>query len=194
LNEKIVADSKESVWDSGKTILQFATEFGLMKLVKSSITEFNGIEIEKPFREFWWKDSDPEMSFLGIACRTGNVETIKWIVSCMKRRPTGKKDLESQEEPLLQAGYDIFLKGIGLENEIPPISAATNPVLDFLLDEVDDEKWTDYRYQNTNETVAHLIAREGGSIGNLQKLPKETLTEPNKKGKYNVHTAVPRLT
>ena len=53
---------------------------------------------------------------------------------------------------------------------------------------MDDVKWTDYRYQNTNETVAHLIAREGGRIDYLQKLPKETLTEPNKKGKYNVHT------
>ena len=47
---------------------------------------------------------------------------------------------------------------------------------------MDDEKWTDYRYQNTNETVAHLIAREGGSIDHLQKLPNESLMEPNKKG------------
>ena len=46
----------------------------------------------------------------------------------------------------------------------------------------DDEKWSKYRYQNTNETVVHLIAREGGSIDHLQKLPNESLMEPNGKG------------
>ena len=47
---------------------------------------------------------------------------------------------------------------------------------------MDDERWTGYRYQHTNETVAHLIAKEGGSIDHLQKLPNESLMEPNAKG------------
>ena len=119
LNEKIVKDSK-------KTILQFATQFGLMKLVKSSIEKFNGIEIER--------DSAPRMKFLGIACKTGNIETIKWIVSCINKKSSGKRDLESQKESLIQTdNYDIFFKGIGSEKEIPPINVATNPALDFIL-------------------------------------------------------------
>ena len=49
---------------------------------------------------------------------------------------------------------------------------------------MDEIIWTDYRCQYTNETVAHLIAREGGSIGHLKKLPIELLTEPNNEGMY----------
>ena len=123
-NAKIVADSE-------KTILQVATEFSLMKLIKSSIHEYDGIEIEKSFDP----RPHPKMSFLGTACKTGNIETIKWILSCMKKNPTMKKDLESQEEPPLQTDYNIFFKGIGLKNEILPITLATKPVLDFLLHE-----------------------------------------------------------
>ena len=47
---------------------------------------------------------------------------------------------------------------------------------------MDDERLTNYRCQNTNKTVAHLIAKEGGRIDYLQKLPNESLMEPNKKG------------
>ena len=152
LNKKIVKDSK-------KTILQVATKFGLMKLVKTAIDEFDAIEIEKLFIRNSDldsdSDSDPEhdakMSFLGIACRTGNIETIKWIVSCMNKKPIGKKDSESQEKPLLQAGYDLFFKGIGLENEIPPITVATNPALDFLLHE------GNYFFQNHWKSKSHFL-------------------------------------
>ena len=52
---------------------------------------------------------------------------------------------------------------------------------------MDEIIWTDYRNENTNETVAHLIAREGGSIGHLKKLPIESLTEPNNKGTSQIH-------
>jgi hypothetical protein len=124
-NEKLVAGSK-------KTILQIATEFGLMKLIKSSIDTFDGIEIEKLFIE------DTVVSFLGIACKTGSVETIKWILSCMNNKKNGKKELESQKEPLVLVDCEIFFKGITQEKEIPPISVATNPALDFLLHEGND--------------------------------------------------------
>ena len=79
--------------------------------------------------------SAPGMTFLGIACKTGNIETIKWIINSMNMKPSGNNDPESQEIPLLHKIYDLFFIGIGQENEIPPISVATNPALDFLLHE-----------------------------------------------------------
>ena len=93
-------------------------------MIKSSIGEFNGIEIEKSFGEKQWQEQSWKgKSFLGIACKTGNIETIKWIVSC----------LNESYGPVIT--YGIFFKGIGPENEVPPITMATKPALDFLLHE-----------------------------------------------------------
>ena len=135
INSIYQLQNKKLVAGSMKTILHVATEFGLMKLIKSSIHTFDGIEIEKNFI----RNSEPinsedfKMSFLGIACKTGSVETTKWIINCMNNMQNGKKNIESQEESPVLVDYEIFFQGLVQEKEITPISVATNPALDLSL-------------------------------------------------------------
>ena len=51
---------------------------------------------------------------------------------------------------------------------------------------VAEEKWIDYCYQETGETIAHFIAREGANIDYLKKLNREVLTGSNNKGNNNI--------